>query len=48
VSEARRAFLLRDGPPPRLCGFSKLAQQGVMKALGLVLIVAGFKLIGVY
>lgn len=29
-------------------GISKLAQQGVLKALGLVLIVAGFKLIGVY
>jgi uncharacterized membrane protein YfcA len=29
-------------------GISKLAQQGVLKALGLVLIVAGFKLIGAY
>jgi hypothetical protein len=29
-------------------GISKLARQGVLKALGLVLIVAGFKLIGVY
>jgi hypothetical protein len=29
-------------------GISKLAQQGVLKALGLVLLIAGFKLIGVY
>ena len=29
-------------------GISKLAQQGVLKALGLVLTVAGFKLIGAY
>jgi uncharacterized membrane protein YfcA len=29
-------------------GISKLAQQGVLKALGLVLVVAGLKLIGVY
>lgn len=29
-------------------GISKLTQQGVLKALGLVLIVAGLKLIGVY
>lgn len=29
-------------------GISKLAEQGVLKALGLVLIVAGFKFIGVY
>ncbi|MFN4141204.1 sulfite exporter TauE/SafE family protein [Aestuariivirga sp.] len=29
-------------------GISKLAQQSVLKALGLVLIVAGFKLIGIY
>lgn len=29
-------------------GISKLAQQDVLKALGLVLIVAGFKLIGAY
>jgi uncharacterized protein len=29
-------------------GISKLAQQGILKALGLVLIIAGLKLIGVY
>jgi hypothetical protein len=29
-------------------GISKLAQQGVLKALGAVLVVAGLKLIGVY
>lgn len=29
-------------------GISKLAQQGVLKALGLVLVIAGLKLIGVY
>jgi hypothetical protein len=29
-------------------GISRLAQQGVLKALGMVLVVAGLKLIGVY
>jgi hypothetical protein len=29
-------------------GISKLATKGVLKALGLVLVVAGLKLIGVY